>query len=261
MAEITVTPLDRGRVYADTNFVLDAHAVATYSERTPDHDYVPFATWCLLIETPDGTVLWDTGPRPDAEEAWPRPLFEAFAYTDVIDLPTAMEETGHVLDDVDAVVMSHLHLDHAGGLHHFEGTDVPVYVHREELPHAYFSAKTDAGQVAYLAEDFDRDLNWRIVHGERTTPFEGLELIHAPGHTPGVLAALVHSDPPLLVVGDEAYVAANWEGQPMSAGLTWSSTDWRESRHRLRELARRHDAEPLFGHDLDRFEEVRALYE
>jgi glyoxylase-like metal-dependent hydrolase (beta-lactamase superfamily II) len=43
--------------------------------------------------------------------------------------------------------MGHLHLDHAGGLTYFKGTDVPIWVHELELKHAYFSVltKTDLG--------------------------------------------------------------------------------------------------------------------
>jgi glyoxylase-like metal-dependent hydrolase (beta-lactamase superfamily II) len=264
MAEVSITPLDRGVVHADTNFVLDADAVATYSDREPEHDYAAFATWSLLLDTPDGTVLWDTGPRPDAAEAWPTPLFESFAYTEVIDLPAALSAAGRSLQDVDAVVASHLHLDHAGGLRRFEGTGVPVHVHRRELPYAYFSANTDEGSIAYLAEDFDRDLNWAVVRGERARPFAGVELLHLPGHTPGLLGAVVDSDPPLVIAGDTAYVAENYAGRPMSAGLLWSTRDWQASLTRLRDreadLASEGDVELLFGHDRERFDAVASTY-
>lgn len=257
---VDATLLDRGLVYADANFVRDANAVATHSHRDPDHDYGPYATWCLVVETDAGTVLFDTGPHPDAESVWPTPLFEAFAYTDVIDLETALADAGYALADIDAVVMSHLHLDHAGGLRHFEGTGVPVHVHRRELPYAYFSAVTDEGSVAYLTDDFHRELNWEVIRGEGE-PYPGLEMLHLPGHMPGLLGALVHSDPPLLVAGDAAYVSENYAGEPMSAGLLWSTRDFRDSVARLRDLEQRHDAEVLFGHDRERFEELASVYE
>lgn len=43
--------------------------------------------------------------------------------------------------------MGHLHLDHAGGLENFAGTDVPIYVHEAELKHAFYSiaSKSDIG--------------------------------------------------------------------------------------------------------------------
>ncbi len=265
MADVDLTVLDRGRVRADTNFVVDGSAVATASNPEPEHDYAEFAVWNLVIETPEATVLWDTGSHPEAGDGyWPEPLYDAFAHVDAADhpLPDDLDAAGYDLADVDAVVTSHLHLDHAGGLEHFAGTDVPIYVHAEELPYAYFSAKTTEGSIAYLASDFDHDLNWRVVYGERATPFEGVELLHLPGHTPGLLGALIRrgDDRPVLVVGDEAYVAANYEeGRPMATSLLWNNAAWRETLARAREIERRTDAYVVLGHDPERFEEMRSV--
>jgi glyoxylase-like metal-dependent hydrolase (beta-lactamase superfamily II) len=40
-------------------------------------------------------------------------------------LPNAIKAAGYDIKDVKGVVFGHLHLDHAGGLEHFVGTDVP----------------------------------------------------------------------------------------------------------------------------------------
>ncbi len=264
MADIDLTLVDRGRVHADTNFVIDGHSVATHSDRSPEHDYAEFVVWNLVIETAEATVLWDTGSHPDAGDGyWPAHLFEAFAHVDAADhhLPDDLDAAGYSMEDIDAVVMSHLHLDHAGGLEHFAGTDVPVYVHRDELPFAYYSAKTAEGSIAYHAPDFDHELNWQVVHGDRVEPFRGVELLHLPGHTPGLMGALIDrvDGPPVLVVGDEAYVGANYEdGRPMATGLLWSNRDWHESLQYARDIERRHDATVLLGHDLDRFEQLQG---
>lgn len=262
MADVSITVLDRGRIHADMNFVIDGHAVTTASNREPEHAYAEFAVWNLVIETPDATVLWDTGSHPEAGDGyWPEPLFEAFAHVDAADhhLPDDLDAAGYSVEDIDAVVMSHLHLDHAGGLHHFAGTKTPVYVHEDELPFAYYSAKTTEGSIAYLASDFDHDLNWEIVHGDRVMPFEGLELVHLPGHTPGLVGALVHRDDGVvLVVGDEAYVAANYtEERPMATSLLWSVREWSRSLQFAKDLERRHDADVVLGHDLDAFGSMR----
>ena len=243
MVDIDLTLLDRGRVHADMNFVVDGHAVATASNRDPDHEYAEFVVWSLVIDHPEA-----------GDGYWPAPLYEAFAHVDADEHDLEAD-----LDEVDAVVASHLHLDHAGGLAAFEGTDVPVYVHREELPYAYYSATTDKGSIAYHAPDFERELNWEVVGGERRLLHEGVELLHLPGHTPGLLGGLIERDggEDLLIAGDEAYVAANYEGQPMATGLLWSNRDWRESLRRVRDVERRTGATVLLGHDLERFEAVR----
>ncbi|AUX10191.1 N-acyl homoserine lactone hydrolase [Halalkaliarchaeum desulfuricum] len=254
--------LDRGRIHADLNFALDAEVAAVYSDQSPALQYGEFAVWNLLIDHPDATVLWDTGSHPEAADGhWPAPLYEAFAHVDAAerDLETALGEVGYDIGDVDVVVQSHLHLDHAGGLYHFEGTDVPVYVHRRELEHAYLSAKTAGGGDAYLAADFDRDLNWQLVSDERQL-LPGIDLLHLPGHTPGLLGAEIdREEKRLLIAGDEAFLAENYEeGRSMGSSLVYDSRAWERSRRKLKERERRTDATVLYGHDPEQFERLHG---
>jgi N-acyl homoserine lactone hydrolase len=254
--------LDRGRIHADLNFALDAEVAAVHSQQSPELEYGEYVVWNLLIDHPEATVLWDTGSHPDAADGhWPPGLFEAFAHVDADDrdLETALGDVGYGVEDVDVVVQSHLHLDHAGGLYHFEDTDVPVYVHRREIEHAYLSATTPAGGDAYVPGDFDRDLNWRVVHGERQL-LPGFELLHLPGHTPGLLGAHLERDgEDLLIAGDVAFLAPNYEdGRSMGASLLHDSRAGAESRRKLKDIERRTGATVLYGHDLDQFERLQG---
>jgi len=255
--------LDRGRIHSDLNFALDGEVAAVRSDRTPDLAYAEFAVWNLLVDHPAATVLWDTGSHPEAADGyWPTPLFEAFAHPDAADrdLETALEDVGYGVDDVDCVVQSHLHLDHAGGLYHFAGTDVPVYVHRRELEHAYLSTKSTAGDDAYLASDFDHDLNWQVVDQNRYHLLDGFELLHLPGHTPGLLGALLKREDAenVLVAGDVAFLAANYEeGRSMGASLLYDSKANEASVDFLKDLERRYDARVVYGHDPEQFEAIR----
>ena len=261
---MNVDVLDRGRIRADLNFALDGAVAATHSNPAPELEYAEFAVWNLVIRHPEATILWDTGSHPNAADGhWPTPLYEAFAHTDAAerDLETALDDVGLAVDDVDCIVQSHLHLDHAGGLYHFAGTDVPVYVHRRELEHAYLSAKSHAGGTAYLAADFDHDLEWHVVDGRRHRLVDGIDLLHLPGHTPGLLGAHVQrSDATdVLIAGDEAFLEENYtEGRSMGASLLYDSRAWAESRQRLSELERRHDARVIYGHDPEQFERIRG---
>lgn len=260
VTDIDVHVLDRGRVRADTNFVIDGYKAASADDPNPDFEYADFGVWNLVIETPEETILWDTGPRPDAKEAWPDPLYGAFAYVDGPEhtLESDLDEAGFTVEDVDRVVTSHLHLDHAGNLDHFAGSGTPIHVHREELKFAYYSAVSGEGSIAYLASDFDRDLNWEIVHGERVQLVDGVELLHLPGHTPGLLGALIEvGEKTGLVAGDAAYVTANYaEERSMATSLLWDNREWANSIRYLKDLERRHDARVLLGHDLDQLNDV-----
>jgi len=255
--------LDRGEIHADLNFALDAEVAAVHSAQSPDLRYEPYAVWNLVIDHPEATILWDTGSHPEAGDGyWPTPLYEAFAHVDADerDLETALDDVGYSVGDIDIVVQSHLHLDHAGGLYHFDGTDVPVYVHRREIEHAYLSARTPAGDDAYLAADFEHDLNWQVVHGDRQL-LPGVELLHVPGHTPGSLGAHIEreSADDLLIAGDVAFLAPNYEqGRDMGASLLSDSRAWTESRRKLQERERRSGATVLYGHDPDQFERLQG---
>ncbi|MFB6299750.1 MAG: N-acyl homoserine lactonase family protein [Halobacteriales archaeon] len=256
--EIGLELLDRGRVRADMNFVLDGLTTATYDDRQPEHEYGEFVVWNLIIDHPEATILWDTGSHHRAGDGyWPDPLYQSFAHIDATehDLSDDLESAGYGIDDIDAVVMSHLHLDHAGGLHHFAETETPIYVHRDELQFAYYSATTDEGSIAYLKQDFDHELYWQIIHREQEL-FPGIELIHLPGHTPGLLGARIDRDGgSVLVVGDEAYHEANFTDEhPMAQSLLWSNQAWFESLQRVKGIVTETEATPIFGHDLDHFE-------
>lgn len=161
---------------------------------------------------------------------------------------------------MDCVFQSHLHLDHAGGLNEFAGTDVPVFVHERELKHAYFGAKTGTDE-AYVAADFDHDLNWRPLHGDGGPLFEGVEWLHLPGHTPGMVGLAVEREAgDVLVAGDQAYLEANYrDAHPMGRDLLWSRPEWEASLRGCREYERRHDALVVYGHDPDQVERLPEL--
>lgn len=106
-----------------------------------------------LIDHPvEGLILFETGPGEAYPEVWGPPINDIFGrvdYSPEHELEAALAKSGHSIKDIKAVVMGHLHIDHAGGLEKFSGTDVPIYVHEEELKHAFYSVatKSDAGAL------------------------------------------------------------------------------------------------------------------
>ena len=71
-------------------------------------------------------------------------MYDAFEHADTSDHPLDAElaRAGYDLEDVDFVVQTHLHVDHAGGLDNFDGTDTPVFVHEEERDRPLVQAST-----------------------------------------------------------------------------------------------------------------------
>jgi len=86
---------------------------------------------CLLAEQADGLVLIDTGFGLDDMRNTRQlgTIFNAFFSPQAREAETAVEQVralGHQPDDVRRIVVTHLDVDHAGGLPDFPGADVHV---------------------------------------------------------------------------------------------------------------------------------------
>jgi glyoxylase-like metal-dependent hydrolase (beta-lactamase superfamily II) len=259
MVDATVEIVDRGRMEMDRNLLVQSAVTSTHSDPDPSLQRTTIPIYSLVVDHPDATVLIDTGSHHAAGEGhWPRWLFEIGYQPDAADhrLDEDLAAAGYDIAEVDAVVMSHLHLDHAGGLEFFDGRDVPIYVHRRELEYAWFSAATPqgVGNIGYVRADFDHHLQWHPIERDRRAILPGVELIHLPGHSPGLLGTLLELDDHghVLHAGDAAHLAENYDREiPPGGGLLENEDDWRRSLRRVKHLASRHDADVLIGHDTD----------
>jgi glyoxylase-like metal-dependent hydrolase (beta-lactamase superfamily II) len=262
MADISVEYLDCGTIRNDLNFNAFGRTIATESDPEPVAERGDVPCYSLVIDHPEGVILWDTGSHPEAGDGhWPADLYDTMYHydADTMTVERAIDEAGYSVDDVDYVVMTHLHMDHTGGLRHFEGTDVPIFVHEEELKFAYYSAKTPEGNIGYVDADFDRDLNWEIVHRQRETHFDDIEFIHLPGHTPGLIGGIIDIDDygTLVVAGDLVNLKRNYENLDVPGTSHLSSLEnWHESIYRLKEIERKRDVKTvLCGHDPEQYDQ------
>ena len=138
--------LDLGRLEYDEGFPVVAGGVSTLSDPNPDCARRTVAIIGSLIEHPKiGPILFDTGAAGAWKELWPpiaQELFAITTYEPEHHLDAALAAAGFGIEDIKAIVLSHLHLDHAGGLELFRGRDVPIDVQGEELKRAFWTAPT-----------------------------------------------------------------------------------------------------------------------
>ena len=170
---------------------------------------------CLLIETPAGRVLVETGigDRLDDKNRAMR------GYSGPWIVP-ALRNAGFDPASIDIVAMSHLHFDHAGGLLAGDGT--------RAFPRARIVAQRAEWQIAlgdnprlvasYVQPELELVREWGAegwVDGEREL-LPGVSVVPTGGHSAGHQAILVRAAgaPPLAFFGDLTM-------RPWSANPRW----------------------------------------
>lgn len=184
---------------------------------------------CLLIETPrDGLVLVDTGlghhtlQRPEMLGS----LFRGIARPRLLQEETALSQLtalGYTRDDVRHIVLTHLDLDHAGGLADFPDAMVHVYApeHRAAMQpdlraRARYVAEQWAHGPRWSLHDHAGD-NWFGLAGLTPLPgvAEDIMLVPLIGHTRGHAGVAVRSDEGwLLHCGDAYFYRGQLEHEP-----------------------------------------------
>ncbi|MEU2125017.1 MBL fold metallo-hydrolase [Nocardia niwae] len=243
------------------------------------------ACHCLLIEHSAGLVLIDTGygeqalTRPDA---WVGRQLIRQSHP-VLDRPIAqqVEALGFARGDVRDIIVTHLDLDHAGGLADFPSAT--VHVHRAELE-AVEGPYGRREEFRYRRIQFQHEPKWTVYDdsdsgAERWIGFQavrelrglppGILLVPLTGHTRGHAGVAVDTGNGWLLHAGDAYT---YHGQmraepsmPLGPRIFQWYVDTRrqsriENQRRLRELVRDHgDTVTVFSaHCATEFERLSA---
>lgn len=178
------------------------------------------ACHCLLLETDSGLVLVDTGigtPGVHCPQKWlGRPFLHAIRpVRDEQQTAVAqVRRLGFAAEDVRHIVLTHLDLDHAGGLIDFP--DATVHVYERELQ-ALQSPKDIAERVRYRNVQFEHGPRWRsyATSGQSWFGFDAVgeldgvppEVLLLPlaGHTRGHAGVAVDTGDGWLLHAGDAY--------------------------------------------------------
>ncbi|KIW18542.1 hypothetical protein PV08_02830 [Exophiala spinifera] len=250
--------LDLGRLEMDDGWLLRGSNTSTASNTNPTNARRELIVLAALIEIPGfGCILFETGCAEDLNVAWGHPLTDIFPriqYSEAQKLPAAIKATGNDIKDIKAVIIGHLHLDHAGGLEHFIGTKVPIYVHEEEFKHACWAIATGADLGVYLPGYMSLDkLVWKTFTDDHLDLFQGITLHHSPGHTPGLVCMQVNLEKSgtWIWTTDQFHIAENYELSHAHGWLARDHNAWYKSLNMIQRLQRLFQARLVFGHDKD----------
>ncbi len=194
---------------------------------TPDErNRIPLACRCLLGRGPEGRVtLFETGIGAFFEPAM-RERFGVVEPEHV--LLRSLAEAGAPHDEVDVVILSHLHFDHAGGLLAAWAEGRPPEL---LFPRALFLVGRAAWERALRPHPRDRASfvpglcalleatgRLRIVDGPTHPDAPGVRFHLSDGHTPGLLLGEVATARGPVVFGADLVPGAAWVHAPITMG-------------------------------------------
>jgi len=209
------------------------------------------ATPFYAFDTEDGWMLFDTGWAQEAVA-----VLDMIGYAPDIQESHSAEEQikriGLKSSDIHKIILSHLHLDHVGGLRSFP--DAEVYVQKDE--YAYACHPNSFQAAAYAADTFNAPgVKWKFLEGDDAI-IPGLTVIMASGHTPGLQALVVELPQSgfYILGGDAAYLRECIENN-IPPGSAWNPVAGQYSIKRLKAIQKLLNAQFFPGHEYAFFNE------
>ena len=209
MPPYTCTPMSDGLCRLDGGAMYGMVPRVLWERATPpdDRNRIALGMTCWLLRDSERTVLLEAGMGDVSPK-----LRHIYALTENAPrLPDALAAAGVAQDEVDAVILSHLHLDHAGWCTRPDGRSgrAPTFpnadyiVHRGELEAARSPIELETG--SYLPEHLLPVTDagqWRCVKGHAEV-LPGIRVIRTGGHTAHHQVVAVDTDRgPACFLGD-----------------------------------------------------------
>jgi len=221
---IRIHALEAGLQQLDGGAMFGVVPKPLWQKRIPpdERNRIPLALRCLLIETPDALVLVDTGVGNKEDEKF-REIYGIDNPGTPTRLEDAIREVGYDPAEVDIVISTHLHFDHAGGntLREPDGRVRPAfpaarhYVQKGEWEFAHL--RNERIRASYMPLNYEPVAEaglWSFVEGE-TEIVPGVVVVPTPGHTPHHQSVLVRSE------GDTACFLADLVPTTAHLPLPW----------------------------------------
>jgi len=216
--------------------------------------------YCWLIEHPEGYILVDTGGRTAAQS---KDYYRCDPISGRInhqilkfDLDLRMEidqrlmALGIQTDQIKKVVLTHLHLDHVDGLHHFKEAEVFVSKIEKKNPYGAIPCLWPSWFEPRLIEYRD-DFNHYFPKAYALSKDEKIWILPTPGHTFGHQSVLVRgAGVNYLLAGDMSFTDQQLqEGQV--AGINADKKLSLQSYQKVKAFAKNVGMVYLPSHDLN----------
>jgi glyoxylase-like metal-dependent hydrolase (beta-lactamase superfamily II) len=215
---------------------------------------VRLATNCLLVRGSGFTALVECG----LGEKWDDRARETYAIEPGRGLAASLASLGVHVEDVDALVVSHLHFDHCGGATRRENGELlrtfpraTMYLQHAELEHA--RAPHERDRASYLPENWEPYAEagrLETLRGEAEVR-PGVTVAPLKGHNDGMQAVRVESEGQIAFYFADALPTTAHVPIPWIMAYDLYPVDLIQNKKRLLDRAQREGWLCVFEHDPD----------
>ena len=174
---------------------------------TSDQGAFGYATNALLT-VGNQTILVDTGPS--SRRPW---------------LIRALQSKNFTPDDIDIVILTHMHWDHCQNTDLFR--NARILVHPTELDYARNPNRADFAVASYMADMIDKMKMEPVSEGDRVV--EGVSIIDTPGHTKGHISMVAGAGEERVLLAGDALPDSGTVKRGLPYNIFWDVDDARES--------------------------------
>ena len=255
---IRVHALEAGLLWLDGGAMFGIVAKPMWEKRIPadGRNRIPLALRCLLVEAPNALVLVDTGIGNKEDEKFHH-IYGVDNAGEPTRLETAIRAAGFTPEQIDLVISTHLHFDHAGGntVRDPDGRVVPAFANARYLVQGreveFARAANERTRATYLRHNFDpvetSGLQDRVDGPVEVT--DGVSVLPTPGHVPFHQSVMVQSgDDKACFLGDVCPTSFHLD-LPWLMGFDLEPLVALETKRALWERARAEEWLLIFDHD------------
>lgn len=254
LGEIELHYLDGGTFWLDGGAMFGVVPKPLWEKKSApdDRNRIRLRANSLLVRAAGKNVLIETGNGTK----WDAKVRNIYGVEDGDPLMDSLAKAGASADEIDLVINTHLHFDHAGGnTRVMDGRAVPSFrkaqyvVQRGELEHAMAPTERDRG--SYFAENFEpisESGQWQLTQGDQEI-LPGISVATIPGHNADIQAVKISGGGKTVVFVADLFPTRHHIALPwIMAYDLYPLTTLETKRHWLSEIVKNKWI-VVFGHD------------
>lgn len=198
IGKITMTWLNGGVTHLDGGAMFGVVPKPLWSKKYPanDNNQIELRTDPILVQVDGKNILIESGigngKLSDKQK-------RNFGVTEESKLEQSLEQLGLTTSDIDIILMTHMHFDHACGLTKWEGDRLVSAFPRAEIMTSKIEWD-EMRQPNIRSRNTYWKENWKPI-AEQVVPFEkekevvsGVKMVHTGGHSAGHSIIIMESD-------------------------------------------------------------------